>query len=348
MRLAQPQRETTSYNEEEQAALFLPNGRRGRQESRGTTPLHGRNPRPWRLALTAPTLSPDRVDRITGSRVAAVLGLSPYTNRRAVMREMVRQHFGAEDEFMDNPIVRWGREHEVDAMEAYIAYQDIEESEIHGSQDFVVHPEFSFLGVTPDGLVDEDGLIEIKCPWRASYSHIADRLDYLEQIQLQLACTGRDWAHFVVWRPEEPVNVSTVFADPDWLPDRLGKLVEFMDEFAEIIADPALAAPHLEPLVDVRYDEDWQVAAYDYLEEAANSTRAQLRESAARQRLVDLAGVKSAKGFGVTVSRSERRGNVDWQEFKKKYQPDTDVEEFRKAPSIVYTVRPWATEKEYS
>ena len=45
---------------------------------------------------------------------------------------------------------------------------------------FVVHPRLSFIGATPDGLVGEDGLLEIKCPLHRLPTSIPDT--YMAQV----------------------------------------------------------------------------------------------------------------------------------------------------------------------
>ena len=47
-----------------------------------------------------PAFSPLRKDLITASRLPVVLGLSPYLTPNALMRQMVREHFGDPDEFV--------------------------------------------------------------------------------------------------------------------------------------------------------------------------------------------------------------------------------------------------------
>lgn len=283
-------------------------------------------------------LSPLRMDCITGSRLPAIMGLSPYTTPRGVMREMVRQHNGDPEEFVDNPVTQWGRDHERDNLRAYAENQQVQ---LYGFQEFVRHPKYDFLGVTLDARAG-DGVVEAKAPWRADYSHINDREDYQEQCGLQIECTGADYCHFSVWRPDRRIAISTLLPEPGWLDKRMPVIEDFMSEYWAILADPELAEPHRTPLVDQRTDPEWQVAAFEYLEEAAIVSKAELALSASRLRLVELAGKKSARGYGVTVTRSERRGNVDWQAGMKKYAPNVDPEEFRKGkPKIVFTVRAW-------
>ncbi|MHB0764695.1 ERF family protein [Stutzerimonas sp. NM35] len=76
-----------------------------------------------------------------------------------------------------------------------------------------VHADHDWLAASPDGLVGHDGLIEVKCPFRATYTSIAEVPHYAAQIQLQLACTMRDWCDFVIWRDGE-IIVERVDADP--------------------------------------------------------------------------------------------------------------------------------------
>lgn len=60
-------------------------------------------------------------------------------------------------------------------------------------------------GASPDGLVGEDGLIEIKCPSAATHvGYILDnRLppDYVQQTQGQLLVTKRKWCDFLSYYP---------------------------------------------------------------------------------------------------------------------------------------------------
>jgi predicted phage-related endonuclease len=67
-------------------------------------------------------------------------------------------------------------------------------------------------GASPDGLVGDDGLVEIKCPNTAT--HIDTLLDkeapskYVNQMQWQMACTGRAWCDFVSYDPRMPENMQ--------------------------------------------------------------------------------------------------------------------------------------------
>jgi len=66
----------------------------------------------------------------------------------------------------------------------------------------------SMVGVSPDSLVDDDGLVEIKCPLKKTFlkyqaSPKALVSAYKWQVQGQLWVTGRKWCDLFAWRPEE-------------------------------------------------------------------------------------------------------------------------------------------------
>lgn len=62
-----------------------------------------------------------------------------------------------------------------------------------------------FIGVSPDGLVGEKGIIEIKCPTsKVFFDYMIDgKVDtkYEWQMQMQMLVSGRDWCDYVVYNP---------------------------------------------------------------------------------------------------------------------------------------------------
>ena len=88
-----------------------------------------------------------------------------------------------------------------------------------------VHPEYPFLCTSPDGLIGEDGLLEIKCPYSARNSNslietVEQKHDiglkvkenrlflpsthkYYYQVQGQLEITNRQWCDLFVWSPKD-------------------------------------------------------------------------------------------------------------------------------------------------
>ena len=284
-------------------------------------------------ALMKTELSPLRVGRITGSRVGAILGLDPYSTRADVMREMVREYFGAEREFLGNEATDYGTLHEPDALACYETQQGVM---TYGGGELVIHPQYDFLAVTPDGYVGDEGMIECKAPFRGTYAHWSEKPYYEAQMRLQMACAGRKWCDFVVWRNNN-ICASRIHNDAAWLDNNLAELQAFINEFNYIIANQYLAEPFLAERT--RDDKDWKQAANDYLNTLAAFNDMENILKTKRQKLIELAGDMSVKGCGVQVIRSERAGSIAYAKAIKDLAPDADLSAYAGKPSVVFTVK---------
>lgn len=149
-----------------------------------------------------------RCGRVTASRVADVIAKTKTgygASRANYMAELIAERLtGAQAEGYTNAAMQWGKDHEADACDAY-AFAHEAELETVG---FVVHPAIVMAGASPDRLVGDLGLIEVKCPNTATHLDTLISRDvpgkYWTQIQFQLACTGRDWCDFVSYDPRLP------------------------------------------------------------------------------------------------------------------------------------------------
>lgn len=95
----------------------------------------------------------------------------------------------------------WGREVEPAAMAAYQA----DTGEIVEICGFIVHPQYDFIGASPDFLIGLEGGGEIKSP-ESSEIHLETLLnglppEHIAQIQGGLWVTGRQWWDFVSYHP---------------------------------------------------------------------------------------------------------------------------------------------------
>lgn len=103
--------------------------------------------------------------------------------------------------------MEWG--HDVEAA-ARVAYE-AETGEIVQQVGFVLHPCIPYVGCSPDGLVGDQGQVQIKCPANCAV-HIATLRDgmpdeHIPQVQGELWVTGRDWSDFVSFDPRMPPHL---------------------------------------------------------------------------------------------------------------------------------------------
>lgn len=218
--------------------------------------------------MTVVELSPDRDGRITGSRIAKILGLSPHGDKDVAMREMVRQHLGLPPDFRGN----WATEHGLKFEDQAITlYESRYRVMVHGGGRFVPHPTIDWLGVTPDGLVGKHGLVEAKCPPpRARYTRVDERPDFEVQIRLQIECTQREWGDLAVYKddrelpPQDRLHPSRVHYVDTWWPKVQPALQKFIDRYRTIVSSEKLSAPFREPLRIDRDDPEFHDAEWDY------------------------------------------------------------------------------------
>lgn len=154
-----------------------------------------------------------RVGKVTASKVAHVCrklksgGASK--DRDSYAGELVAERLtGAPTQRYSNGDMQWGTDNEADARASYALTTGVSVEQVA----FVDHPRLRMTGASPDGLVGDDGLVEIKCP--ATHTHIATLLgapinpDYATQMLWQMACTGRAWCDFVSFDPRLPVDMQ--------------------------------------------------------------------------------------------------------------------------------------------
>jgi hypothetical protein len=119
---------------------------------------------------------------------------------------------------------------------------------------FMVRDDFGFrLGYSPDGLVGDDGLIEIKS--RRQKKHLATMLadevplENMAQIQCGLLVSGRAWCDYVSYCGGMPLYVKRVLPDKKWHDAILEAVKTFEETVAQMIDNFELAAAG-RPLTD--------------------------------------------------------------------------------------------------
>lgn len=183
----------------------------------------------------------DRCGNVGASKVADIVAKtkSGYSASRAnyMAALIVERLTGASQETCTNAAMQWGIDTEPKAREMY---QFITDNEVTLTG-FVMHPTIPRSGASPDGLVGDDGLVEIKCPNTAT--HIDTLLDfgidmkYITQMQWQMTCTGRKWCDFVSFDPRLPVElqikIQRVERDDEYIATLETEVKKFLAELEE-------------------------------------------------------------------------------------------------------------------
>jgi putative phage-type endonuclease len=187
-----------------------------------------------------------RCGKLTASRFAAVMNVLKDGSPGAARKELVtclaiERLTGSMVEGFQNDAMRRGIELEPEARAAYEAHTG-ELVEVVG---FVPHPELPFVGVSPDGLLGNDGLVELKCP-ASQHKHMAALLngehatEYRWQLQGQLWVTERAWVDAVSYDPRFPEDlrlaVLTVRRDDQAITQLARECARVNDEIERALA----------------------------------------------------------------------------------------------------------------
>ena len=167
------------------------------------------------------------LDARRGIITASVVGqlITPQTVKaasndksRALVAQLAAERITGRSEsvFVNDDMMR-GTLHEPFARDRYAEVHGVEVQQVG----FAIRDDFGFrLGASPDGLVGEEGGVEIKCP-RAK-THIQTILTdavpvyNMAQVQATLLVTGREWWDFVSFCAGLPLYTKRVHPDPKW------------------------------------------------------------------------------------------------------------------------------------
>lgn len=180
-----------------------------------------------------------RVGMVTASRVADVVATlrngKPGASRATYMGQLIAERLSGEPaSSFSSAAMQWGTETEPMARGSYEWVTGFSVEEVG----FVRHPDIEAAGMSPDGLVGDVGLVEIKCP--NTSTHIDTLLGakapakYIDQMQWQMACSDRQWCDFVSFDPRMPQNMNLfqirIQRDDDRIAHLERSVIEFIDE----------------------------------------------------------------------------------------------------------------------
>ena len=183
-----------------------------------------------------------RLGKITASKMKDLLtngrGGKPSKTAETYMYELIAERLTGESKpFFENDAMRWGTDKEPEARAMYELHNNVTVEEVA----FIELDEN--IGMSPDGLVGDKGLLEIKCP--ATVTQLKRALtddyssDYTAQIQMQLWVSGREWCDFVSYDPRLTGSASYLqirrMRDDEFIKGMIEKTELFIIEMNSII-----------------------------------------------------------------------------------------------------------------
>lgn len=188
-----------------------------------------------------------RCGRVTASRVADLVARTKTgwgASRTTYLSQLVVERLTRAVECVPpSAAMTWGTQKEPEARAAYRFFHDKAVTEVG----FLLHPQIFMAGASPDGLVGNDGLIEIKCPNSTTHiEFLRNRtipVRYQLQMSWQMACTGRHWCDFVSYDPRLPERcrlfVTRFHRDDASIAELEQRVRDFLDEVDRSIIELA-------------------------------------------------------------------------------------------------------------
>lgn len=184
-----------------------------------------------------------RLGHVTASGIADLMAKTKTgeseSRRKYKVKLVAERMTGKAQESYSNAAMEWGVEQEQYAAMAY----ELKNNILLDKTGFWLHPSIKWLGVSPDRLVGNDGLVEIKCP--NTTTHIDYILDdvvparYYKQIQCQLWVTNSQWCDFVSYDPRLPEEnqlfIKRAYPDEVFIREMESEVLRFLDEVEQMI-----------------------------------------------------------------------------------------------------------------
>ena len=171
-----------------------------------------------------------RLGKVTASKISDVLA-KIRTGEAAVRRNYKMQLAterltGQKTDSYINQAMQDGIDREDTAREIFEIVRDIKVEQVG----FIDHPTIKMAGASPDGLLPDNGVLEIKCP--VETTHTTNLLErklpsrYVSQVQWQMACTGAEYANFVSYNPNFEPKLQLIYLDVE----RDNEYIEMLEE----------------------------------------------------------------------------------------------------------------------
>lgn len=271
-----------------------------------------------------------RRERLTGSNIGAALGVNPWKTPEDLIRQMVRDYHGAPSEFSGNMATEYGTAHEPLATMDYMGKTGRHPEECG----FYVHPEYPWLGASPDAFVDDDRLLEAKCPFGLRnkkgadlvFKTSAEQPHYYAQMQIELACTGRTVCDFYQWTPSGD-SLEEVDYSAEWFAENLPRLEKFYQWYLSERDNPDHLEDKAKEINTLKAGK--LIEEYDRAKAAIDDAEARKKEILAE--LVHLSKERDAVIHGRKLTKVERKGNVQYGKVPE--LKGVDLDPYRAKPS---------------
>lgn len=271
-----------------------------------------------------------RKDKIGASDAAAIMGVSKW----CTPWQMYMRKLGLIADQKDNAAMSNGREKESEALSAFN-----EKYGFNCKPVIMQHAEYPWMIASLDGWDAEECVgVEIKCPGfedheRAREGRVPEH--YYPQVQHQLeviksSCNGI--IKYFSWYKEQSKTVD-VWCDDFYQKGIIEKQIDFIRRMKELDPPDLTEKDYVE-----NHSREWRYACENFRIEKDSKEIAEIRYEEAREELIRLAQDHNCKGSGVRLTKSLRKGNIDYTVICEQLLKNLDLEPYRKPPITTWRI----------
>lgn len=187
-----------------------------------------------------------RIGKVTASNFGKVLTKAKTGNGLSVtaqsyLEKIIAEVMTGQSKEFTTQSMQWGMDNEDGAVYEFEKREFVEVQRVgflnyQGSNELLKN----YVGCSPDGLIGEDGGVEVKCMDSENFVHMMLNQDaikkaHMAQIQGCMMVTGRKWWKYVLYDPrvkqyEKQMIIITVQRDENYIKDLETKLIMFCME----------------------------------------------------------------------------------------------------------------------
>jgi len=267
-----------------------------------------------------------RRSRIGASDAPILMGQSPWKTPYQLWMEK-----NLKTETEETPAMARGKALEDEARKKF---EDMTGLAMMGNRCYV-HKERPWQMCSLDGIdMEEKSIVEIKCPNRndhdtAKSGHIPTK--YYGQLQHQMAVMGLDHAYYFSYDGYDGAVVE-VERNAEFVRELLDvEKTFYFDYYMKGTPPPLSEKDYIEQM-----SEHWDMATCMYKDVDKKLKELEVKKDMLRERLIGLANERNSRGNGVTVSKTIRRGTVDYAQIPE--LQTVDLERYRKPSAPMWRI----------
>lgn len=241
-----------------------------------------------------------RKQMITSTDTACILGLNPFKSAYQLIQEKLSDKPSFVTEKMKEG--------------SFLEEEARDLANIHYKTDYkpivIQSLEYPFMMSSLDGMNNQGKILEIKCGEKSYIQYVYENIIpdyYMAQLQKNMLISGEKVCIYQVYRNQEKNCFCVVERDDAFIEKIIKAETKFYEDFKNL---------DFSDYVNDQYEEqnskEWRILSEIYRQTKSQIKDLEIKEKLIKEELISLCNGVPSKGYGITLSKSIRKGTVDY------------------------------------